>query len=43
VEVLQLSESGGLQLRHLGLLHDNWKEVLLRELRESEQEAEPQP
>ena len=28
-------------LRHLGLLHDNWKEVLLRELRESEQEAEP--
>ena len=38
--MLQLSESGGLQLRHLGLLHDNWKEVLLRELRESEQEAE---
>ena len=40
VEVLQLSESGGLQLRHLGLLHDNWKDVLLGELRESEQEAE---
>ena len=32
VEVLQLSESGGLQLRHLGLLHDNWKDVLLGEL-----------
>ena len=40
VEVLQLSEAGGLQLRHLSLLHDNWKDVLLGELRGAEAEAE---
>ena len=38
--MLQLAESGGLQLQHLSLLHDNWKDVLLGELREAEREAE---
>ena len=40
VEVLQLSESGKLEMRHLSLLHDNWKDVLLSELHGAEEEAE---